>query len=670
MSRPLAALALGLSLGAAGCALGRGTEREPDVAEVVLRGAKAIDADELLAKLATHGPVAKPGVLGVVLRDRLPLDPDALAVDRRRIEAFYRERGYYRARVQDVEVRDAGRGLVKVVFHVSEGEPVRVSRIERKGLEAAPDAARLVADLPLREGAVFTVADYDAAKGAIVAALQSNGWATAEVKQSAVVLPDAGTAEVTYEVRPGERYKFGPIFVAGTAAVPRELVRDQAAAAIHPGEWWDESRLAIAQARVFDLGVFGGVRVTRGTPDPRSGTIPAVVAVREAPFRTLRFGPGLGFQATRWEAHGLVGWEHRNFFGELRRVSTDLRAGYAWVPTPWGSSKEGPVALLAGEFQQPAAFTRWVDASARVEIEKGLLEAYDFWAERLRLGLPLRLAPRWSVVPSWNLEVYQLSRYALDFVPGATPTDTGPTLENCVGSVCLLSYLEQRLAWDGRDDPVNTRRGFYVSLAVQEGFHVGAYGYQYLRLLPELRAFHPLGPTVLAFRARFGALVPLSEQGAPPLVARFSAGGPVSMRGYYTQRLGVLVRQRGDWVPVGGNGLADGSLELRFGVSRAVGGVVFLDAGAVSDASASPTEYQTALDPTRLQFAAGLGLRYHTPFGPLRLDVAARLPDNFQGPSKTWFPPVPYAYAEDGRLAQQPHREPVVAVHLALGEAF
>jgi translocation and assembly module TamA len=539
--------------------------------------------------------------------------------------------------------------------------------VEVKGLDEAPEAARHVPALPLREGEVFTVAEYDASKAAIAGALQSNGWAAAEVKQGAVVLPDAGTAEVTYEVTPGERYRFGPIFVAGTGAVPKDLVRDQATAAIRPGEWWDESRLAVAQARVFDLGVFGGVRVTRGTPDPRGGTIPIVVAVREAPFRTVRAGPGLGFQATRWEAHGLVGWEHRNFLGELRRLSTDLRAGYAWVPTPWGSSKEGPIALLAAEFQQPAAFTRWVDASARVEIEKGLLPAYDFWAERLRLGLPLRLAPRWSILPSWNLEVYQLSD-AIDLLAVTAPVDGGPTLENCVGSVCLLSYLEQRLAWDGRDDPLNTRRGFYVSLAVQEGFHVGAYGYQYLRLLPEVRAFHPIGSAVLAFRARFGALVPLSEQGAPPIVARFSAGGPLSMRGYYTQRLGVLVRQRGEWVPVGGNGLADGSLELRFGISSSVGGVVFLDAGAVSDAKSDPTEYQTALDPTRLQYAAGLGLRYHTPFGPLRLDVAARLPDNFQGPTNTWFPPVPYAYAEDGGLAQ--HREPIVAVHLALGEAF
>ena len=140
------------------------------------------------------------------------------------------------------------------------------------------------------------------------------------------------------------------------------------------------------------------------------------------------------------------------------------------------------------------------------------------------------------------------------------------------------------------------------------------------------------------------------------------------MRGYYTQRLARMVRQEGEWVAVGGNGLADASAELRFDLSRAVGAAVFLDAGSVSDASDVPTEYQTALDPTRLQLAAGFGLRYRTPFGPLRLDVAARLPERFDGDFDTWFPPVPYAIGEDGRPVV--HREPIVAVHIALGEAF
>ena len=89
---------------------------------------------------------------------------------------------------------------------------------------------------------------------------------------------------------------------------------------------------------------------------------------------------------------------------------------------------------------------------------------------------------------------------------------------------------------------------------------------------------------------------------------------------------------------------------------------MFLDAGNVSLFSGRPTAYQSALDPTQLQWAAGTGLRYKTPFGPLRLDVAARLPSDL-GPNVPFserFPTVPGA----------DHREPIVAVHLSIGEAF
>ena len=329
-------------------------------------------------------------------------------------------------------------------------------------------------------------------------------------------------------------------------------------------------------------------------------------------------------------------------------------------------TKEGTVGLATIEFSQPGAFTRWVDASARVELEKGIEQAYDFYSQRLKLSLPLRIKPRWRLVPSYNLEVYQLSNYGGVVVPGTTSTTSGATLDNCRGSVCLLTYLEQTIGWDGRDDPLNTRRGLYVALSVQEGVDVAGYGYRYLRFLPEARYFQPFGErTVLALRGRVGALVPVSESGPPPIVARFAAGGPLSMRGYYTRRLAPMELQGNEWVPVGGNGLADGTVELRFGVVGNLGAALFLDGGAVSDASSVPTAWQGALDLGAIQWAAGFGLRYRTPFGPVRLDVAARLPDRWST-DRSAFPAVPFTRYPDGAL----HREPIVAVHLSLGEAF
>jgi translocation and assembly module TamA len=651
-----AALSLAFALAfATGCLRARGTPEEPVVKGFEIDGVHAVDEDDLRSKLATHA--SGRSAWGDVYR----LDPDALAVDRRRIEAYYRERGHYEARVEDVQVVPAGEGRVKIRIRVNEGRPVRVARVTVNGLDAAPEAKQRLGALPLKPGDVFKESAYDAARDAIRNALRSTGWATGEVTQSATVLPDAATAEVTYDVEPGERWKFGPIYVAGTASVPRDRIREQVLGAVRPGAWFDDGKLAQAQARVFDLGVFGSVRVTRGQPDPKRGTIPVVVAVREAPFRTLRWGPGLGVEAIRWDAHAFVGWQHRNFHGELRRVGTDLRLGYAWLPSPLNPVKQGTVGLLGVEFSQPGVFTRYVDTSVRVELEKGIEQAYDYYSERLKVGFPIRIASRWTLVPSYNLEVYQLSNIGGEI----DPTDpTGPAiLDSCVGSVCLVTYLEQRIAWDGRDNPVNTRRGWYVAFSLQEGFNVFAYGYRYLRFLPELRAFWPLGPrTVLAARGRIGALVPVGEQDEPPIVARLYAGGPLSMRGYYTRRLAKMVRDEDvdEWVSVGGNGVVDANVELRFDVTRNLGVATFLDMGNASDSSAVPSAWQVALDPTLLQFAAGVGLRYRTPFGPLRLDVGVRLPKGGE------FPAVPFTFWPDGT----PHREPIVAVHLSLGEAF
>jgi translocation and assembly module TamA len=650
----LAPALLGLAL-LAGCRTPRGTAEAPVVTGLELEGAGSGDAKALKARLATQGPDC---VFWFLACDWSRLDPDALATDRRRVEAFYRERGYYHAVVEPPEVTPDGEGRVRVVLRVDAGKPVRVSSVTVEGLEEAPAARAKAGPLAIAPGQVFTEAAYDAAKGQLSAALLSSGWPTGAVTQAARVLPEEGTAEVTYRAEPGPRLRFGRVFVAGTAAVPREKVVAQASREVKAGDWFDVGRLERAQTRVFDLGVFAGVRVNRGEPDEARGTVPVVVAVREAPFHTLRLGPGLGFQASRWEAQGTASWIHRNWLGGLRRLQLDARAGYAWLPDPFSRQREGLVGLLAAELSQPGVLGDAVDLSARVELEKSLEQAYGFVSERVRLGAPLRLAPRWTVAPTYNLEIYQLR----DLV--GTPSLTLPQLQNCPGRTCLLSYLEQRVIWDGRDDPLDTTHGVYAGLSVQEGFPIGGYGYTFIKVQPEVRVFLPLGrSTVLATRARLGALLPVGEAGNPPVVALFTLGGALSMRGYGAGRLSPMSYQDGRWVPTGGNGLLEGSLELRQALGGSLTGALFLDGGNVSDASSSPSEWRTVVDPTRLQLALGVGLRYRTPFGPLRVDLAGRLPTDWRAgvPFSRRFPAVP---GESG------HREPLAALHVSLGEAF
>jgi translocation and assembly module TamA len=124
-----------------------------------------------------------------------------------------------------------------------------------------------------------------------------------------------------------------------------------------------------------------------------------------------------------------------------------------------------------------------------------------------------------------------------------------------------------------------------------------------------------------------------------------------------------MVLQNGSWVPTGGNGVLDASIELRQALTGSWIGVLFLDAGNVSTASGNPTQYAEVLDLAKLQLALGVGVRYRTPVGPFRADFGVRLPTDLSKgvPFAERFPPVP---------GNSGHREPIAVLSVGLGEAF
>jgi translocation and assembly module TamA len=649
------------ALSLAAC-LPRGTLERPVVRSLRVEGAHQVAEEEVVAVLATQ-PTSR--YVWPFHPDPQYFDEDLFAADRRRVEAFYRSRGYYGARVAagPPQARD---GRVDLAFRVEEGKPVRVGEVRIEGLEEEPEALSRLGKLPLAAGSVFTDEAFDAGGAAIKRALMDAGWARAEVEQRAELDPAALSARVVYTVRPGRRYLFGNVFVSGTGQVPRDRVRRAATEVVTPGSTWDQSLLPQVQSRVQDLGVFGGIRVFPGEPDP-GGALPLVVAVREAPFRTVRLGPSLVFQASRTDASLTAGWTHRNWLGGLRRLKLDARAGWTWLKTPWDIQKQGFSGLASADFTQPEVLGRSVDLNLRAELERRIEEGFQYWAERLRLGLPFRIVGRTlTLVPSVLLDYYQTR----GDTTAAQVGSASQALLSCPGDAtrltqtCLLSALEQRLDLDLRDDALNPRRGLYLTFSLQEGFHAFGQGFRYLRLLPEARAFLPIGPVVLAARGRVGLL--RSYGGDPlPIIARLESGGPGQMRGYDSRRLSPLVRlSTGDFAPVGGTALLDGSLEARFPLAGSLGGVVFVDGGNVE---LRPADIWR-LD--RLQWAAGFGLRYRTLFGPVRIDVAARLPRELRG---SWpMPKVPVVAIQDGAVVPtgEQKSEPVVRLHLSIGEAF
>ncbi|MEP6654400.1 MAG: BamA/TamA family outer membrane protein, partial [Myxococcales bacterium] len=301
-----------------------------------------------------------------------------------------------------------------------------------------------------------------------------------------------------------------------------------------------------------------------------------------------------------------------------------------------------------------------------------------------------------SIYPTYNLQGYWLNGPALSGVNAAPLTlgcTTGQTQAQVGDNSCfiLLSYLEQMVTWDHRDSPLEARKGFYASLSLQEGGGPLGGDFTYLRVLPDVRGYVSLGDDdglTFATRLRVGELLPTNGQSA--VVTRFFGGGGVSMRGFNDRRLSPLLKAafpNGSGgnvtltLPIGGEGMIDGSFEVRYQITENVVLAAFLDYGQVTRGRIGPDDVQTLL------WAVGFGLRYRTPIGPIRVDFARRLQlgrppillevrdGTVQEVRLRGLPPGGYlvddsCFGIGGSHRDTPVTDNLCVFHVAIGEAF
>lgn len=686
-----------------GCATTGDAERPtgPVVKQLEIDGTKKLDEDEIKKKILTAEKS-----WWRFWEDAPRYEPNAWLADLRRIERYYQANGFYDAKVISDAVKPLPGNTVALSVRVEEGESTTISRIDVTGLEGLSKSHQktTLEDLPLKVGDVFLEENWSGVKEHMTLQLRELGYAEALVKGEVFVDVDKRQAAITLQAEPGIRYKFGNIFVATdpNPKVRAARIIEQAQGAVKQGDWYSESALSEAQSRVFQMNVFGAVKVNRGAPDPVSGTVPVVVDVREAPFHTVRAGGGVGIDQTHNEGRLLAEYTDRNFLGGLRRFTVRGRVGYAFLPSALAviqksanAQSPSPIFSTLVEFEQPRFLFRDVRAQGTLEVARGVEPAYRYFSGRTRLGAIWQPHPSFSVFPSYNLEAYFIDSGSAILDQGASPS----LRSNC--SRCFLSYLEQTVEWDRRNDRQDPRRGFYAAISVQEGGGPLGGSFNYIRILPDVRYYAPFFEErlIIATRLRAGTLITSDE--SSPVVARFFSGGP-GMRGFNNRRLspmqarvnidpaptldsaGNLVfpeqfRASVDTVPVGGNALFEGTVEARYAVTESLVLAVFYDTGTVTTVGFNPGNIAQ-----NLQHAIGVGFRYRTLIGPIRVDFARRL---------NIGPPLPVAPANLSglpiRLSQEYPRysgcfgigethdpsisgapESPCAFHLSIGEAF
>ena len=704
MRRRAPSLAIALTLvAAAGCAASSPKPDGPLIDSLRIEGTGAIPPRQVKKKILTEQSSVFPWWLywlPLVGEDEY-FDVNAWQTDLRRIERFYQSQGYYQAKVLDDDVVETKPGHVALNVKVREGEPTKITAVSVAGLEAlAPEHQRAATEkLPVKVGEVFREATWADTKATLVTRLQELGYAEAVVEGEAVVDLEQSTAVLRLGATPGQRYKFGKIFVAndpGAQVDPKWIVA-QVENAIKAGDWYAESALNEAQGLVFQMGVFGAVKVNRGAPDRAEGTVPIVVDVREAPFRSARLGPGLGVDALRMQAYAVGEFTHRNFLGGLRRFSIRGKLGWAFLPNVWASKQNGPVASIINEFEQPRFLSaRNLTGRISLDLSSGIEPAYNYIGGTLKAGVVWRPSSTITIFPSYNLDVYRLGS---DVPLGSS----GPEALFGCPLLCVISYLEQTFEWDRRDSKLEPKTGTYVGLSLQEGGLGGVFAF--LRVQPEVRGYISFGEekkVTLAAKLKVGTLHSLNRDGGSPIMARFFSGG-AAMRGFATRRLSPLLEVplkntappmpepppydqqppvAGETIPIGGKGLLEAQVELRWNVWEELVLAVFSDTGMVSWESLGESGNQWQY----IHTAVGLGIRYRTPLGPIRVDFAVRLP---LGSPARLNPPQPgnpsgkidprtIVTGQNGGclgLGSSPtnwggYPEGVCAFHLSIGEAF
>jgi len=628
----------------------------PPIKALKIEGTKQVSAGDIEDHILTTGPSWWPFAATPYF------DPIAWQADLRRIERFYQAQGFYQAQVVNEEVRPEGDG-VALTIQVSEGNPTKIGRIDVEGLnELPPDfQERVRRSVPPKVGEVFKEDQWEGVKREVRNALRALGYAEAEVGGEALVETTDQTARIRLLCTPGPRYKFGNIFVA-TGPKPSVQVRyiiDQAQGAIRKGDWFSDKAMDEGQRRVFQMGVFGAVKVTTGTPDRANAVIPVVVDVREAPFHTIRYGGGIGVDPVRQEYRLIAEYTDRNFLGDLRKLTLRGKVGWAFLPALWNIDQHAPIFDFYAEFEQPRFPGRDFKWISSVDVYKNLEQAYSYYGARAKTGIVWQPHSSFRIYPSYNIEV--------DRITGVTTGLTGSAPQLAYGCnlspqdpVCyvFLSYLELVIEWDRRDDKLEPRNGWFVSLGIQQGGGFLGGDYTYTRLFPDLRAYKSWGKFTLAGKLRIGTL--LSKE-TSPITARFFSGGGTFHRGFGSRRLSPMLpipnnnatptnplagnvgtpQLNGMYVPVGGDGIWDSSIELRYKILGPLTLAVFLDAGFVSVESFDFRDVGP-----KMQYAVGFGLRYNTIIGPIRVDFAYRL--NHGGPLPIIQDPAHPVYAPGG----------------------
>lgn len=583
------------------------------------------------------------------------------------IAELYRVRGFTAASVKpEVTVlapeRPTGQQArpVSVRLIVSEGPQTIVGDVSIQGAVLLPETSvRQV--LGLAQGRPFYRPQLEADRDAVERTYRNDGFQTVRVEPRTTLRDDGTRIDIQWTIVEGPRAIVDRVLVSGNQRTSADLIRREIA--LKTGGPLGEEAVIESQRRLATLGLFRRVRIVE-LPHGASLTRDILIDVEEAPPTTIGYGGGIeaGRRLRTGEAsqaeeridvapRGFFEVSRRNLWGKNRAITLFTRVSLRPRDPgtePQDADDTGGYGFneyrVVGTFREPRPFGRPGDAQITAFIEQAIRSSFNFSRRGVRAEYGRRFAGTVGISGRYSLDRTRL------FDTRILPEDA-LNIDRLFPQV-RLSTLTASVLRDTRNDPLDpaggTLLGTDLSFALRAiGSQVGfvksfTQGFVYRRLPGAA------GLTAVA-GARLGVAAGLAstlDDGTVvddvPASERFFAGGDTTVRGFVLDRLGTADTLNTLGFPTGGSGLAVFNGELRSSYWKGLGAVGFVDVGNVFRRAGG-------INFGDLRPAAGFGLRYRSPLGPLRVDLGFNL---------------------DPQALPTGERERRTVFHLSLGQAF
>ncbi|MDR6127326.1 translocation and assembly module TamA [Sphingomonas sp. SORGH_AS802] len=562
-------------------------EKTPDIRyETVVRGLDALNLEDEFKSLSALREGKGKAANGAQVSARARED-EGLAV------RLMKSLGYYDATAIATVEQPATPGAPLTALLTA--SPGRLYTLSSVTIDAAPvvptDLIRR--NLPLKIGDPIEAARIQGAEANVSLQLPRQGYPFVKVGERDILLDDQGpkaTGAYTLPVDTGPRSSFGQLVTTGDPVFGLDHLN------LFPhfksGQLYDAQKTDDLRDALVATGLFSSVSVEpkqTGRPGP-DGTEQVDLLVRQEKGKNRSLTATAGYstgQGTRLEG----GWINRNMWPDEGALITSAVLG---------TQEQG----LNATFRRSNAGRRDRTFQILANISHQNYDAYEAYIGTLAIRWSYDSTPLWQkpLTYAYGVELTGTNEDVYDF-------DLGRRRRGTFG----IAALPGQVVFDRSDSLLNPTKGFRLKLNVSPETSVRGAVRPYVRTLAEATGYYPVNDRlVIAGRARAGSIQGIDRDDLAPS-RRYYGGGGGSVRGYGYQRLGPLDP---DGNPVGGRSLNEFSLEARYRFGD-FGIVPFVDAGN-SYANALPTF-------TDLRFGAGIGGRFYTNFGPMRIDVATPL---------------------------------------------